>query len=106
MDIRSFFGASTSSSLASSSTHTEKGSNCSDSDSDIAEPLSKTACQELIQPSTTKGKYSKNWENEFSLLVYDEDINGAFFAECVNRPQQRAPHSTQGMLGHKTVPEL
>ena len=66
MDIRSSFGASTSSSVASSSTHTEKGSNYSDSDSDIAEPLSMEACRGLIQPSTTKRKYSKNWENEFS----------------------------------------
>ena len=49
MDIRSFFGASTYSSVASSSTHTEKGSNCSDFNSDIAEPLSKKACRELIQ---------------------------------------------------------
>ena len=39
MDIRSFFGASTSSSVASSSTHMEKESKCSDSDSDIAEPF-------------------------------------------------------------------
>ena len=78
MDICSFFRASTSSSFASSSTHTEKGSNCSDSDSDIAEPPSKKICRELIQPSTMKRKYSKNWKNEFSWLVCDEDINGAF----------------------------
>ena len=78
MDIRSFFRASTSSSVASSSTCTEKESNCSEFDSDIAEPPSKKACRELIQPSTMKRKYSKNWENEFNWLVYDEDINGAF----------------------------
>ena len=57
MDIHSFFGASTSSSVASSSTHTEKGSNCSDSD--IAEPASKKTCRELIQPSTMKKKILK-----------------------------------------------
>ena len=78
MDIRSFFGASTSSSVASSSTHTEKGSNCSDSDSDIAEPPSKKVCKELIQPSTMKRKYLKTWENEFSWLEYDEDFNDGF----------------------------
>ena len=44
MDIHSFFGASTPSSVAISSTHAENGSNCSDSDSDIAEPSSKKAC--------------------------------------------------------------
>ena len=41
MDITSFFVTSASSSVASSSTHMEKGSNCSDSDSDIALPPSK-----------------------------------------------------------------
>ena len=98
MDIPSFFGASTSSSVVSSNTHTEKRSNCSDSDSDIAEPHSKKACRELIQPLTMKRKYSNNRENEFSWLVYDEDINGAFFRVC-NRPQQRTPHSTQEVFG-------
>ena len=93
MDIHSFFGGSASSSVASSSTHMEKGSNCSDSDSDIAEPPSKKACRELIQPSTKKRKYSKNWENEFSWLVRDEDCREH---HTVNRR----------CLGHKTVPEL
>ena len=101
MDICSFFGAGTFSSVASSSTHTEKGSNCSDSDSNIAEPPSKKACRELIQPLKWR-KYSKNWENEFSWLVYDEDINVAF---C-RRPQQRAPHITQEVFGSQTIPEL
>ena len=58
MDIRSFFGASTSS-VASSITHTEKMSNCSDSDSNIAEPPSKKARRELNLPSTTKTKILK-----------------------------------------------
>ena len=58
----------------------EKEANCSDSD--IAEPPSKKACRELIQPSTTKRKYSKNWEKESSWLVCDEVINVAFFRIC------------------------
>ena len=56
MDIHSFFGASTSSSVASSCSNMEEGSNCSDSDSDTAKPPSKKACRELVQPSTTKRK--------------------------------------------------
>ena len=97
MDILSiFFGASPSSSVESSSTYTEKGSNCSDSDSDIAELPSKKACRELIQPSTMKRKYSKNWENEFSWLVYDEDINGAFCRVCKHPTIE---NSTQEMFG-------
>ena len=75
MDIQSIFGASTSSSVVSSRTHTEKGSNCSDSN--FAGPPFKKACRELIQTSITK-RNTQSWENQFSWLVYDEDINGAF----------------------------
>ena len=67
--IFTLFGASTFSSVASSNTSTEKVSNCSYSDSDIPELPSKKACRELIQTSTTKRKYSKNWEKEFSWLA-------------------------------------
>ena len=57
MDIRSFFGASTSSSVASSSTRIEKGSNCSDSNSDIAEP-----------PSEMHGRIDSASNNEVKIL--------------------------------------
>ena len=97
MDICSFFGASTSSSVAISSTYTEKGSNCSDFDSDIAEPPSKKACRQLIQPSTMKRKYSKELENEFSWLVYDEDINGAFCRVCKQTTAESATQHTGGV---------
>ena len=98
MDISSFFGASTSSSVASSSTHMEKGSNC---DSDIAEPPSKKACTELIQPLTTKRKYSKNWENEFSWLVCVEDISGAFCRVCKQTSAESATQHTGGVWAIK-----
>ena len=98
MDIQSFIGGSASSYVASSITYTEKVSSCSNSDSDIAKPRSKKACRELIQPSTMKRKYSKNWEREFSWLVYNEVINGALCRVCKG-PQQRAPHSTQEVFG-------
>ena len=55
MDLRSFFGASTSS------------SNCSDSDSDIAESPSKKACGELIQPLITEEKILKQLEKRVQL---------------------------------------
>ena len=98
MDIRSFFGAtcSTFSSVASSNTYSEKRSNCSDSDSDIASLPSKKACTELIQPSTTKGKYSKKWENEFSWLAYDEDINCTFCRVCKQTTVESATQHTGG----------
>ena len=51
MDIHSFFGASTPSSVASFSIQKKDPT---DSDSDIAEPPSKKACRELIQPSSLK----------------------------------------------------
>ena len=66
MDIRSYFGASTSSSVASSSSCVEEEPNSSDSDSNVAEPAPKQVYRE---PLTTKRKYSKNWEKEFSWLV-------------------------------------
>ena len=74
-------------------------------DSDIAGPPSKKACGELIQPSTMKRKYSKNWENEFNWLVYDEDINGVFFRVCQQTSAESAA-AHRRCLGHKTVPEL
>ena len=74
MDIHSFFGASTSSSVASSSTHTEKGSNCSDSDSDVVEPPSMKAC----------------W------LVYD-DINSVFCRICKQTTAESATQHTGGV---------
>ena len=92
MDICSYFRGSTSFSVASSSAHTENGSNCYDSD--IAEPPSKKAFRELIQPSTTKRKYSEYWENEFSWLVYDEDINGAFCRVCKQTTVETATQHT------------
>ena len=50
----------------------------------------------MIQPSTMKRKYSTYWENEFSGLVYDEDINGAFCRVC---KQTTAENSTQEVFG-------
>ena len=95
MDICSFFGASTSSSVASFCARTGKGSNCSGSD--VAEPPSKKAHRELIQPSTTKRKYSKNWGNEFSWLEYDEDINGAFCRVCKQTTAESSTQHTGGI---------
>ena len=74
----------------------EKGTNCSDSNSDIAEPPSMKACRELIQPSTTERKYSKNWEKEFSWLVYDEDIN-AFCRVCKQTTAESNTKHTGGV---------
>ena len=102
--IFTLYGASTSSCVASSSTRTEKRSNCSDSD--IAEPPSMKACREFIQPSTMKRKYAKNWGNEFSWLVYDEDINGAFCRVCKQTTAESTTQAHRRCLGHKAVPEL
>ena len=68
--------------------------------------LSKKACRELIQSSTTKRKYSKNWENEFSWLVYGEDINGAFLQSLYTNHSRERNTAHRRCLGHKTIPEL
>ena len=75
----------------------KKESNCSDNNSDIAEPPPKKACRELIQPSTMKRKYSKNWENKFSWLVYDEDTNGAFCRVCKQTTAESTIQHTGGV---------
>ena len=76
----------------------KKGSNCSDSD--IAEPPSKKARRELIQPSTTERKYSKKWEKKFSWLLHDEDINGAL-GVCKPTTAESTTQDTGGVLDTK-----
>ena len=44
-----------------------------------------------------KRKYSKNWENKFSWLVYDENINGAFCRVCKQPTVEGAAQHTGGV---------
>ena len=82
----------------------EKGSNCSDSNSCIADTPSKKVYTELIQLSTKKRNYSKNWENEFNWLVHYEDINGAFCRVCKLTTAESATLHTGGVF--VTIPFL
>ena len=75
----------------------KKRSNCSDSNSDNADPPSKKVYTELVQPSTMKRKYSKNWENEFNWLVHYEGINGAFFRVFKLTSAERIKQNTGGV---------
>ena len=95
-DIRSFFGASTSSTTASSSLHRDTESHSS-SDSDEPGPPTKKACREKFRSVTSKRKYSKTWEKQFSWLVYDEDIDGAFCRVCKQTTSDSYTHHTGGV---------
>lgn len=87
MDIRSFFKSSTSSSVTRSSPPREIASSSS-SDSDSSDepelPPPKKVCttMEKSHPEKSKRHYSKNWEKEFSWLMYDGDIDGCFCRVC------------------------
>ena len=94
-DIRSFFGHSTSSSVASTSSCREEDSNSSESDT--AKPRIKKACREKFRPLISKRKYSKNWEKEFSWLVYDQDVDGAFCKVCKQTNQDSSTQHTGGV---------
>ena len=54
-------------------------------------------CREFIQPSTTERKDSKNWENESSWLVHDEEINGALCRVCKQTTAENTTQHTGGV---------
>ena len=94
MDIRSFFGASSSKSapIASSS---ESEHSDSDSEAECLEPsppkkhcVSPTVPEKRCtksRPLSSKWKYNKKWEEDFPWLEYDEDYRGAFCKFCRKR---------------------
>ena len=45
------------------------------------------------------------WENEFSWLVYDEDICGEFCKSLTDHSRERHTAHRRS-VGHKTIPEL
>lgn len=90
MDIRSFFKASTSVSVARSSPPKEIDSS-SDSDS-TDEPPPKKIHMEKSQPQTNKRHYSKTWEKKFSWLIYDGDVDDCYCQVC----KQSTPDGRSG----------
>ena len=96
MDIRSYFGSSTSSksSVAISSFSARDSSS---SDSDTGEPPAKKAHREKFRPLNTTRKYSKSWEKQFSWLEYDVDIDGAFCRVCKQTTSDSSTQHTGGV---------
>lgn len=91
MDIRSYFGASTSHVSSSDSSDCESDSSPAESGSEppspspTSPPPSKKRCSQskkYRRYASTKRKYSKSWEKYFSWLYYDEDREGAFCKIC------------------------
>ena len=87
MDIRSYFGASTSQAANSSDSEDSRPDS---SDPELSSPSpspppSKKACSKQSKCHLTKStqrKYSKSWEKDYSWLYYDEDLEGAFCKVC------------------------
>ena len=84
MDIRSFFGASSSKSTPTIDDR-DTGVESKDSDSEVLGPSPAKICctsskqfRDKSHPLSSKRRYNKKWEKEFCWLEYDEDHQGAF----------------------------
>ena len=97
MDIQSFFGSNTSSSVSDTSPCKDNSSNSSDSYSEHAEPPSKKVCRKKFWPLASKRKYSETWQKEFSWLVYDEDIDGVLCQVCKQTTVDSSRQHTGGV---------
>ena len=65
----------------------DHGTDSSDPESSPSPPPSKKVCKSsknkrYHRSVSTKRKYSKSWEKDFSWLYYDEDSEGAFCKIC------------------------
>ena len=101
MDIRNFFGSSSSKSATSS---LREGSE-SKEDSTNEAPPSKRPCA-VPSSAATSRKYNKKWKKDFPWLEYDGNFQGAFCKIC--RKVETRGQSSQGSGGvcHKAFPEL
>ena len=89
LDIRSYFGSTSqaSSDAKADSDSEDHGTDSSDPESSPSPPPSKKVCKSSKNKRyhcsvSTKRKYSKSWEKDFSWLYYDEDSDGAFCKIC------------------------
>ena len=92
MDIRNFFGSSSSKSATSS---LREGSE-SEEDSTNEAPLSKRPCAVPTSAATSR-KYNKKWAKDFQWLEYDGNFQGAFCIIC--RKVETRSQSSQGSGG-------
>ena len=101
MDLRRYFGPSTSkqsSTVSSSSNSSEEDSSSSDIESLEPAPLKKH-CSSVVnyrarskyRAKSGRRKYNKKWEKDFPWLEYDENHQGAFCQIC----RKREPRSLQ-----------
>ena len=92
MDIRNFFGSSSSKSATSS---LREGSE-SEEDSTNEAPPSKRPCA-VPSSAATSRKYNKKWAKDFPWLEYDGNFQGAFCKIC--RKIETRGQSSQGSGG-------
>ena len=88
MDIRSFFGASSSKSTPTIDDR-DTDVESEDSDSEVLGPSPANKCctsskqsRDKSRPLSSKRRYNKKWEKEFCWLEDDEDHQGAFCKIC------------------------
>jgi hypothetical protein len=83
MDIRAYFGASSTRVEANISRKEETDSSATSSDDSTCEQPSPMKKQtHKAKKSTVERKYCKSWEKEFNWLQYDEDSNDVFCKIC------------------------
>ena len=89
MDIRSYFGSTSQacSDAKADSDSEDHGTDSSDPESSPSPPPSKKVCKSSKNKRyhhfvSTKRKYSKSWEKDFSWLYYYEEREGAFCKIC------------------------
>ena len=112
MDIRSYFGStSQASSDANADSDSEvRGSDSSDPESSPSPPPSKKVCKSsknkrYHRSVSTKRKYSKSWEKNFSWLYYDEDSERSLLQDLQAIWNFWSSAYWRG-VGHKTLQKL
>jgi len=92
MDIRLFFGASSSQPTDVKSSESEDENDSSKSDTESLEPSPakkkksvQEKCRSKYRPATSNRKYNKKWEQSFNWLIFDDNFQGAFCKVCRKR---------------------
>ena len=96
MDIRNFFGSSSSSKSATRSLREVSSGSESEEDSISEAPPSKRP-RIVPSPAATSRNYNKKWEKDFPWLEYDGNFQGAFCKSC--RKLKIKGQSSQGSGG-------
>ena len=101
MDIRNFFGSSSSKSATSS---LREGSE-SEEDSTNEAPPSKRPCA-IPSSAATSRKYNKKWAKDFPWLEYDGNFQGAFCKICRKVETRVSLHKEVEVCGSQSLSRI